>query len=185
MSMPTTNKTDERFGENHFNALVHFIRLCRSDDAASDDRPQHVRRRAIKRHLRSAARDWGVDEEALRLLAIRELSGSADLDIGEAALMDEDEDFAATSARMGYDNMARATTRVVNGIRYEFGVVDLTGSALAVPGRPWAVIVHQDCDPDDPCRGYSGREDFASYDEALSSFNEEIGNVLCDRRIGL
>lgn len=98
----------------------------------------------------------------------------------------EDPDFDATSARMGYDGMVRATTRMIDGLRYEFGIVDMSESnALGSEATPWAVVVHQDCDPDAPDQGASSRNDHATYELALADFEEEIRNAEAKRPFGI
>lgn len=80
------------------------------------------------------------------------------------------DEIEATKARMGYDGMLKAKGVVVDGLTYEVGLV--------APGdvyKGYAVIVHNDCDPDHPDQGSSGVEEFDDIEDAKERWCEAVG----------
>lgn len=80
------------------------------------------------------------------------------------------DEIEATKARMGYDGMLRAKGLVVDGLTYEVGLVAPNGIY-----KGYAVIVHNDCDPDNPTQGSSGVEEFDDLEDAKDRWCEAIG----------
>jgi len=83
---------------------------------------------------------------------------------------DPDNDFAETSARMGYAKMVRATTVIADEPRIEIGLAR-DGQSV---DRRWIVVEHSGCDPERPERGCSGLDDFADFGEALAAFEAAV-----------
>lgn len=61
----------------------------------------------------------------------------------------------AVAERMGYPNLVAASGFYVDGLTIEMA---LLAPDIAAGERQWCVVIHSDCDPDEPSRGTSGME---------------------------
>lgn len=82
---------------------------------------------------------------------------------------DHDNDFEALKQRLGYENVVKAEAFDNDGFPIEIGLIYEPTSAT-----PWSVVEHFDCDPDEPTRGTSGRQDYATREEAEEHYAEFV-----------
>lgn len=81
----------------------------------------------------------------------------------------------AVAERMGYPNLVAASEFSLDGLTIELGLLAPNPESGE---HQWCVVIHSDCDPDEPSRGSSGMEPCGTdRDEAEAYYLSRLAEV--------
>jgi len=163
-----SKKTDDTFP---YQAIAELSSLCHEDHRITNRTGNVTIVAFYREHADRIADRYGVPADVIARLTAHIVG--TETDFGTRLMQaagDPDNDFAETSARMGYAKMVRATTIHADEPRLEIGLAR-DGQSV---DRRWIVVEHSGCDPERPDRGCSGLDDFADFGEALRAYEAAV-----------
>ena len=168
MEQAMSRRTEDTFP---YEAIAELSSLCHEDHRITKRMANDTIVAIYREHADRIGERFGVPADVIARFTAH-IAGT-DTEFGTRLMQaagDPDNDFAATSARMGYAKMVRATTVHADEPRLEIG---LARDGRSVDRR-WIVVEHSGCDPERPDRGCSGLDDFADFGEALAAYEAAV-----------